>query len=743
MKKFLAILLSALLVAAVFAIPASAATWQDNQVVDDKGDYTFDNAYGYVFKVNHFNTAVNETITISTSEEGYGTSNPNWAINVLLCPTDDANVYTVGKVVVCPQSPAGGIDAGINFDNGNIAMVVHSAYSNPNGANWEAKVAAMALKEGDKVTLADINVADETLGDNPTITVQDDPAGAAPVAGENVAAGKPYTAADLFRQGGAEAGWGWDENAAIAYPDEDNKTMTDGTIAATDAAYTDEAWAGWNYNTPGYSDVGYAWITVDLGEATDLAKFVAYIGASGLGSGIGANNMTVAVAVSNDGENFEVVGEAVPEDDASVSVIATTIELDKSVNAQYVQFRFVRGGWMFVSEVEVYNAVAGSEEVPAGPIYVEKVVSSYKDYTHSTLYRQLTVDPWGWDENSPIAYPDDELKEKLTNGAVAKFDGNWDNFWADNSAILGFHGSTEAVDGQPSYEELGYNWIQVDLGAAANLNKFTLTAHNFGEADCVNLVKVFVSSDNETWTEVGSDELEVTGDQKAVIELDEAVSAQYVEYRFSGGAHWQFVSEVEAIEVVERNTVNDATAPVTGTETPAQGVDAEVIVWAAGEEDRVVTSDEANLRYSWFIITDAEGAVVQIGNNLVKASEGKEGFITEVTVPAGGNLIVFTYWEGDGRTTNVDLMNTYNDILLVNNNGAAIYNTVIDVESDYIVTVADGEVAIDCTAQSTTTPGGSDDDENKKPGDMSNMIVFALLAVVAIAGSAVVIKTRR
>ena len=178
-----------------------------------------------------------------------------------------------------------------------------------------------------------------------------------PVAGtDNLAAGKSYTSTPLFRAGGAEVGWGWDENAPVAYPDEEDKSMTDGVIAAADTAYTDAIWAGWNHNTPAYAETGYSAITVDLGEVTDLAKAVMYLGSSGLGSGIGAGNMVVEVAVSTDGETFETVGATVPEDDAASCVIETVIEFEAVASAQYVQFRMIRGGWMFVSEVEVYGA---------------------------------------------------------------------------------------------------------------------------------------------------------------------------------------------------------------------------------------------------------------------------------------------------------------------------------------------------------------------------------------------------
>ena len=173
---------------------------------------------------------------------------------------------------------------------------------------------------------------------------------------DNLAAGKTYTTSELFRQGDASVNWGWDENAPHAYPDENGTTLTDGVKATEDAAYNDAVWAGWSGAYPGYAETGYMWMTIDLGEAKDLAKFVAYIGSSKLENGIGASNTVVSVAVSNDGETFEVVGEAIPVDDANTIHALTTVELGESVNAQYVQFRFERTGWVFLSELEVYAA---------------------------------------------------------------------------------------------------------------------------------------------------------------------------------------------------------------------------------------------------------------------------------------------------------------------------------------------------------------------------------------------------
>ena len=188
MKKFLALALSALLLVSMFAVSAAAVNWEDGQTREENEDgslgiYVFDNAYGFVFNVGSVNgTIAGEDATVITSEEEYNASNPNWAISVLLAPTSEANVYEVVTVVETPGNAANGIAAGINFNDGNIVLLVHSAGSLPENAagqtfaNWEAKVAALALKVGDKVTLAGIDLEAGTAT-SATATVQDAPEG--------------------------------------------------------------------------------------------------------------------------------------------------------------------------------------------------------------------------------------------------------------------------------------------------------------------------------------------------------------------------------------------------------------------------------------------------------------------------------------------------------------------------------------------------------------------------------------
>ena len=170
----------------------------------------------------------------------------------------------------------------------------------------------------------------------------------APEAGtENLALNKPYTHSVLFRQGSA----GYDPNAPISYPDEGEKSLTDGIYAADDALYSAVEWVGFNSNDPDYE--GYHWITVDLGEKKDLAKYVFNYGTTALTAGLAAP-FTIEIYVSDDGSTWgDAIAGDVPEDDTSCANGKTVLEA--AASGRYVQFRFTSSGWAHISEVEVYG----------------------------------------------------------------------------------------------------------------------------------------------------------------------------------------------------------------------------------------------------------------------------------------------------------------------------------------------------------------------------------------------------
>ena len=173
--------------------------------------------------------------------------------------------------------------------------------------------------------------------------------------GEVISVGKTYTLSNLFRQ--SPETWGWDENCDIAYPDEEGVSLTDGVKLPAEESYQDAVWAGFNGNgTPDFAENGYSWIRLDLGEKKDISLIELTVGTSKLGSGIGAANFTVEFLVSEDGETWTSLGTEVAVD--STDVITTDIAKATNVSAQYVEVHLVRSGWMFVSELTVYDVAA-------------------------------------------------------------------------------------------------------------------------------------------------------------------------------------------------------------------------------------------------------------------------------------------------------------------------------------------------------------------------------------------------
>ncbi|MBR5286886.1 MAG: discoidin domain-containing protein [Clostridia bacterium] len=187
-------------------------------------------------------------------------------------------------------------------------------------------------------SVAESTPAEESTEESESIAVSD----------VNLALGKSYTISDLYRRG---EGDGYDPEAPAAFPDEDDKSLTDGKAAPEYSDFTVVEWVGFNGQAPTYT--GYHWITLDLGEKTDLAKFVFKYGTSALQAGIVAP-FTIEIYVSDDGENWgeAIASDVPPEDDFDVNGIYEATVL---ASGRYVQYRFTSSGWAFISEVEAYG----------------------------------------------------------------------------------------------------------------------------------------------------------------------------------------------------------------------------------------------------------------------------------------------------------------------------------------------------------------------------------------------------
>ncbi len=172
--------------------------------------------------------------------------------------------------------------------------------------------------------------------------------------GEVISGGCAYETSQLFRQNSSYA---WDDNSPVSYPDEDGVTLTDGVKLPAEDSFSDAVWAGFNGNgTPDYKENGYSWIRLDLGEVKNISLIELTAGTAKLGSGIKADGLTVEFLVSEDGETWTYLGKEKAVD--STEEITTDIAKATNVSAQYVEVHLVKGGWMFISELTVYDVAA-------------------------------------------------------------------------------------------------------------------------------------------------------------------------------------------------------------------------------------------------------------------------------------------------------------------------------------------------------------------------------------------------
>ncbi|MBO5869973.1 MAG: hypothetical protein J6Q89_04410, partial [Clostridia bacterium] len=145
-----------------------------------------------------------------------------------------------------------------------------------------------------------------------------------------------------------------------SYPDENNKTMTDGVRASSTANYSDAAFMAFSRSSFDYNANGYSSITVDLGGLHYVDKFVVSSATAKFSKyGIDAPAY-VWIYVSNDGNEWYRVGTTTPADTTSSSTIDCVLKLSKAVSAKYIQYRICcnAGGWMFLSEVEAFGVKA-------------------------------------------------------------------------------------------------------------------------------------------------------------------------------------------------------------------------------------------------------------------------------------------------------------------------------------------------------------------------------------------------
>jgi len=161
-------------------------------------------------------------------------------------------------------------------------------------------------------------------------------------------------------------------------------------------------------------------------------------------------------------------------------------------------------------------------------------VALNKSYTHTVLHPG----------NDNASYPD-EGGISMTDGVIAPADAKY-----SDPSFMGFNKNNN------DYTAKGYSAVTVDLGGLHYLDKFVAHVaskkHLSVGINAPEIVFIYVSRDGETWHKVGytsHEDSETIASIPSTLELEYAVSARYVQYRFLGDGNWIFVCEVEAFGI--------------------------------------------------------------------------------------------------------------------------------------------------------------------------------------------------
>ncbi len=138
---------------------APAKTYKDTYAVTDKtnDDGTTEKVasvevpYGYTWNIDDVNGSIGgEDATICTTSEAFDACNPLWAITLYLEKQADGTYVAIQDAIVCPGEA---IKGQLAVDEDHIAVVIHSASSNPDleaqYGNWMGKIVAVSVKTGD------------------------------------------------------------------------------------------------------------------------------------------------------------------------------------------------------------------------------------------------------------------------------------------------------------------------------------------------------------------------------------------------------------------------------------------------------------------------------------------------------------------------------------------------------------------------------------------------------------------
>lgn len=147
---------------------------------------------------------------------------------------------------------------------------------------------------------------------------------------------------------------------------------------------------------------------------------------------------------------------------------------------------------------------------------------------------------------------------------------------------------------------------------------------------------------------------------------------------------------------------------------------AQVYVYPAGNADRVVTSEEFNLRYVFVLVCDKDGKVLEAGNNIFKSSDDRAAEFPQhdVTAPAGGHVVTFFY--NASNPLNQDAYDFYNELITKFAPTTDVFNETAKLTNcTYTVTYKDSAVTFTRDAIEVTPDTSSEESSEATSSDES------------------------
>ncbi|MBQ4316941.1 MAG: discoidin domain-containing protein, partial [Clostridia bacterium] len=197
----------------------------------------------------------------------------------------------------------------------------------------------------------------------------------------------------------------------------------------------------------------------------------------------------------------------------------------------------------YSEQLEAYIKMPNAQIKVADGLYeaIENAINSEAEI--NLAYQKSYTTTGTYTVNGVVQYPD-KNGNSMTDGALAPSDAKY-----NHEAYMAFNKNSD------DYKNDNYASLTVDLGENYFMDKFVAyVASAFNSSvgiEAPSKVSVFVSADNENWTEAGSVTPEDVTNVSCIaanIELDKSVYGRYVQFRFESNVSWIFLSEVCAYE---------------------------------------------------------------------------------------------------------------------------------------------------------------------------------------------------